>query len=73
MIVRKWRPQAKTRKLLDCIANVLSQYDTSITLRQLYYRLVTQGVILNNEKQYKRLGRIVKDARYAGRILWDAI
>lgn len=45
----------------------------TFTLRQLYYRLVAAGVIPNKQTEYKRLGAIVDDARYAGMIDWDHI
>lgn len=44
-----------------------------LTLRQLYYQLVTTNYIPNQEREYKRIGRIVSDGRLAGLIDWDAI
>jgi hypothetical protein len=44
-----------------------------LTLRQLYYQLVSKNVIANTEKSYKALGNLVSDARLAGLIDWDAI
>lgn len=44
-----------------------------LTLRQLYYQLVTKNAITNEEKSYKRLSSIVTDARMSGRMDWDAI
>jgi hypothetical protein len=44
-----------------------------LTLRQLYYQLVSRNVIPNTEKAYKALGGLVSDARLAGLIDWDAI
>lgn len=45
----------------------------SMTLRQLYYQFVARGFIPNTVQDYKRLGRIVTDARYCGLISWTAI
>lgn len=45
----------------------------SMTLRQLYYQFVSKALIPNSDREYKRLGRIVTDARYAGLISWTAI
>lgn len=45
----------------------------SMTLRQLYYQFVSRALIPNSDREYKRLGRIVTDARYAGLISWSAI
>lgn len=44
-----------------------------LTLRQLYYQFVARDLIPNNQREYKRLGSIVNDARLAGRIDWDSI
>lgn len=44
-----------------------------LTLRQLYYQFVARGLLANNDKNYKRLGGIVNDARMAGKIDWEAI
>ena len=45
----------------------------SLTLRQLYYQLVATAVIPNKQTEYKRLGSIVDDARYAGLIDWNHV
>lgn len=45
----------------------------TLTLRQLYYQFVARAWIPNTQRDYKRLGSIVNDARLAGRIDWDAI
>lgn len=44
-----------------------------LTLRQLYYQLVSRNVIPNTEKSYKSLGKTVSEGRLAGMIDWDAI
>lgn len=44
-----------------------------LTLRQLYYQLVSRNIIKNTERSYKRIGDIVNNARLAGLIDWEAI
>lgn len=44
-----------------------------LTLRQLYYQFVSRDLIPNTQKDYKRLGDIVSDARMAGLIDWTHI
>src|SRR5580693_8419669 len=44
-----------------------------LTLRQLYYQLVTKNVIPNVERSYKNLSSLVTDARMAGLMDWNAI
>lgn len=49
------------------------QQGLRLTLRQLYYQLVTKNVIPNVERSYKNLSTLVTDARLAGLMDWDAI
>lgn len=44
-----------------------------LTLRHLYYQLVSRDIIPNKQTEYKRLGSIVNDGRLAGLIDWNAI
>lgn len=44
-----------------------------LTLRQLYYQLVTKNLIANEEKSYKNVGKLVSNGRLAGLLDWDAI
>jgi hypothetical protein len=44
-----------------------------LTLRQLYYQLVTRDIISNTQASYKNLGSLINDARLAGLIDWLAI
>ena len=44
-----------------------------LTLRQLYYQFVARDLIPNREREYKKLGSIVNDARLAGMIDWNSI
>lgn len=44
-----------------------------MTLRQIYYQLVTKNWIENKQTEYSRLGGIVSAGRLAGMIDWNAI
>lgn len=44
-----------------------------ITLRQLFYRLVTRNLIKNADNEYRKLSDLVGNAREAGKIDWDII
>lgn len=44
-----------------------------LTNRQLYYQLVAAGAIPNADEVYKRICKFLTDARYAGKIDWEAI
>lgn len=45
---------------------VVDSYSTGVTLRQLYYRLVSEGLIPNNQNHYKMLSRKTAQARREG-------
>lgn len=45
----------------------------TLTLRQLFYQLVSRDLIANRQTEYKRLGSIINDARLGGYIDWAAI
>jgi hypothetical protein len=65
-----------SRELIDRANAIVEDYQRDgydLTLRQLYYQFVARGWIANEEKEYKRLGAIITDARLAGLIDWEAI
>jgi hypothetical protein len=65
-----------SRSLIRLCNEVIANYQEQglrLTLRQLYYQLVTRNAITNEEKSYKNLGSAVSDARLAGLMDWDAI
>jgi hypothetical protein len=62
--------------LVEKCNEIIEEYATqgfTLTLRQLYYQLVSRGIIPNSQKSYKRVGSIVNDARLGGYIDWQAI
>jgi hypothetical protein len=62
--------------LIDQCNTILETYDEEgfdLTLRQLYYQLVSKNIIENNEKSYTNIGNIVSDARMTGLIDWNHI
>ena len=50
----------------DDICTEYANKGFDLTLRQLYYQFVARGLLANNQRNYKRLGKIVSDARLAG-------
>jgi hypothetical protein len=59
--------------LCNTIIKDYQEQGLRLTLRQLYYQLVSRNVVPNTEKSYKALGGLVSDARLAGLVDWDAI
>ena len=67
---------AKSRALIDRANGIIDGYQASgydLSVRQLYYQLVSGNVIPNSAKSYTNLVNLIGDARLAGLIDWDAI
>lgn len=63
-------------EMLHTINEIIEEYVEMVyrlTLRQLYYQLVSRDVIPNNDKEYKKIGHLLKEGRMAGIVDWDAI
>jgi hypothetical protein len=52
--------------VLDHAAEIVARYDTSVTLRQLFYQLVSDGTLANSDTSYKTLSKRTAEARRAG-------
>jgi len=52
--------------IIERAADIVRSYDTSVTLRQLFYRLVSEQVIPNTTTAYKRLSSLTAEARRQG-------
>lgn len=62
--------------MLNRINEILEEYVNdgyTLTLRQLYYQLVSRDVIPNNDKEYAKLSKILKNGRMAGIVDWSSI
>jgi hypothetical protein len=57
---------ADYEEIIKASLEILQQYDTAITLRQLYYRLVSRLLIPNTVNSYKKLSRTMVKAREDG-------
>jgi len=47
-------------------ADIVNSYDTGVTLRQLFYRLVSEGILKNTLVEYKQLSARTAEARRQG-------
>ena len=59
--------------LMDAIAKKYSAMGYRLTVRQMYYQLLSTGHTTSSPKSYKTIQRNIKNARLVGRIDWDAI
>lgn len=68
--------KAGTLKLIDKCNEIIVGYRAQgydLTLRQLYYQLVSRDYIPNKATEYDKLGETVSNARLCGAIDWSAI
>jgi hypothetical protein len=73
---REKRFNEKSVVLIKKCDEIIEDYQSQglrLTLRQLYYQLVSRNIVPNTEKSYKNVGGLVSDARLAGLLDWDAI
>lgn len=53
--------------IVERAAEIVNSYGTSVTLRQLFYRLVSEQALPNSTTAYKRLSSVTAEARREGR------
>lgn len=72
----KLRLNVKNKQKLELINKIIQEYSKQgyrLTLRQLYYQLVSRDVVANNLKEYAKLSTLLVQGRMAGIVDWDAI
>jgi len=75
-LFRPWNPRGATAELVDQCIGITEEYmgqGYRLTLRQLYYQLVSRDIIPNTDRDYKKLSSYCTRARLAGMLDWDAI
>ena len=73
---REIRLSKANQSKLQIINSIISEYQADgyiLTLRQLYYQLVSRDVVPNNKEEYKKLSTLLKEGRMGGVVDWDAI
>lgn len=72
----KLRLNNHNKDQLQIINKIIEEYSKQgyrLTLRQLYYQLVSRDIIANNLKEYAKLSKLLVQGRMAGVVDWDAI
>jgi hypothetical protein len=70
------RFSASSLRTIKLANDIIAEYEAQgyeLTLRQLYYQFVSRDLIPNSQKEYKKLGSTINDARLAGLVSWAAI
>lgn len=66
----------KYKEKVDKINLIIDEYscmDFRITVRQLYYQLVTKNAIANEQTEYRKISKFITKARMRGDVDWDMI
>lgn len=58
--------------LIPAVQKILSEYNIKLTIRQVFYRLVTVGILRNTVSQYNLLDGALTKARWDGKIPFTA-
>lgn len=64
---------ADSKTLLEEIKKVISEYTTRLTVRQIYYQIVSKHLVQNVLSQYQKISKILVEARHNGEVDWEAI
>jgi len=71
---KKFGAEAKSMiAVINAVLDDYAQQGYDLSLRQLYYQLVSRNIVPNTEASYKNIGKLVSDARLAGWLDWDMI
>lgn len=73
---RKVRLNNANKQKLELVNNIISEYQAqgyTLTLRQLYYQLVSRDYIPNKASEYGKLSVLLKEGRMGGIVDWSAI
>jgi hypothetical protein len=66
----------ETLATIETSNTIIAEYEAlgmTLTLRQLYYQLVSRDYIPNNNRAYQNLSAVISNARLAGLISWRAL
>jgi len=72
-IIRLSKFNVDRLKMINKIIDEYRSQGYTLTLRQLYYQLVSRGIILNKSEEYAKLSVILVRGRMAGIIDWESI
>lgn len=70
--VKKRRTRQELNEILQASQRIISGENGRVTIRHLYYRLVSEGLLEKTEREYKNLGDHLMKWRRSGEIPWSA-
>src|SRR3712207_6621494 len=70
LLKRQRRTKAQTEELISVIIDILDAHHP-MTVRQVYYQLVSRQLIDNKRTAYQAVSRLIVKARISGLIPWE--
>jgi len=67
------KPNVQRLALINKIIEEYAAQGYRLTLRQLYYQLVSRDIISNDQREYAKVGNLLTKGRMAGVVDWNAI
>lgn len=67
------KPNLKKLEIINAIIEEYKEQGYKLTLRQLYYQLVSRDIISNKVSEYAKLSGILVKGRMGGMVDWNAI
>lgn len=67
---------SSSQRLLDQMIKIIEGYEQrgyKLTVRQLYYQLVSRNVVPNDMSSYQRTSKVLQTGRMTGQVDWDTI
>src|SRR2546425_13317287 len=66
-----WTPDPRSYELIERVQTIRAEYETALTIRQVFYRLVGKYGYEKTEQAYERLIDKMNRARRCGMLAWE--
>lgn len=70
--IKARRTKDQLKEILQASREIIAEESCEITIRHLFYRLVSQKLLAKDEKEYKKLGTYLMKWRRSGELPWSA-
>lgn len=67
------RKRGEWPAIVERVGEIIAEYDFPLSLRGIFYRLVSEHRLANTQSEYKQLSAQLVRAREQGQIAWDSI
>lgn len=73
---KNYSPRERKNELLKRINEIIADYTAKgymLTVRQVFYQLVSRNIIVNSQSEYDSLTELIANARMSGQLDWNAV